>query len=80
MRLTFAVAPIAFGTDKFANVLFDWPDYLAPWIKDIAPGTGQEFMYLVGAIEILAGIIVVLKPATAPTSSPGGWSASSSTC
>ena len=55
MRLTFTVAPIAFGIDKFANLLFDWPDYLAPWINDIAPGTGQEFMYFVGAIEILAG-------------------------
>jgi hypothetical protein len=62
MRLTFTVAPIAFGLDKFANVLVDWPDYLAPWVNDIAPGSGQDFMYLVGAIEILAGIIVALKP------------------
>jgi hypothetical protein len=62
MRLTFTVAPIAFGLDKFANVLVDWPAYLAPWINDIAPGSGQDFMYLVGAIEILAGIIVALKP------------------
>ena len=62
MRLTFTVAPIAFGLDKFANVLADWPGYLAPWMNDIAPGSGQDFMYLVGAIEILAGIIVALKP------------------
>ena len=25
MRLTFTVAPIAFGLDKFVNVLVDWP-------------------------------------------------------
>jgi uncharacterized membrane protein YphA (DoxX/SURF4 family) len=62
LRLTFTVAPIAFGIDKFFNVLVDWPTYLAPWINDIAPGTGQEFMYFVGAIEILAGISVALKP------------------
>lgn len=62
MRLTFTVAPIAFGVDKFFNVMVDWPIYLAPWINDIAPGSGQEFMYVVGAIEILAGIIVALKP------------------
>jgi uncharacterized membrane protein YphA (DoxX/SURF4 family) len=62
MRLTFTVAPIAFGIDKFANVLVDWPTYLAPWINDIAPGSGQDFMYFVGAVEILAGIAVVLKP------------------
>ena len=62
LRLAFTVAPIAFGLDKFFNVLVDWPTYLAPWINDIAPGSGQEFMYVVGAVEILAGIIVALKP------------------
>jgi uncharacterized membrane protein YphA (DoxX/SURF4 family) len=62
MRIAFTVAPIAFGLDKFFNVMVDWPQYLAPWINDIAPGTGQEFMYFVGATEILAGLIVALKP------------------
>jgi uncharacterized membrane protein YphA (DoxX/SURF4 family) len=62
MRLAFTVAPIAFGLDKFFNVMVDWPTYLAPWINDIAPGTGQQFMYVVGATEILAGVIVGLKP------------------
>jgi hypothetical protein len=62
LRLAFTVAPIAFGLDKFFNVMVDWPIYLAPWINDIAPGSGQDFMYFVGAIEILAGVIVALKP------------------
>ena len=62
MRLAFTVAPIAFGLDKFFNVMVDWPKYLAPWINDIAPGSGQQFMYFVGGIEILAGLIVALKP------------------
>jgi uncharacterized membrane protein YphA (DoxX/SURF4 family) len=62
MRLAFTVAPIAFGIDKFANVMVNWPNYLAPWINDIAPGSGQDFMYLVGVIEILAGVAVALKP------------------
>jgi hypothetical protein len=62
MRVAFTVAPIAFGLDKFFNVMVDWPVYLAPWINDIAPGSGQDFMYLVGATEILGGIIVALKP------------------
>ena len=60
MRLVFTVAPIAFGLDKFFNVMVDWPIYLAPCINDVAPGTGQEFMYFVGATEILAGVIVAL--------------------
>jgi hypothetical protein len=62
LRIAFTVAPIAFGLDKFFNVLVDWPVYLAPWINDIAPGSGQDFMYIVGAIEIVAGISVALKP------------------
>jgi hypothetical protein len=62
LRLAFVVAPIAFGIDKFFNVLVDWPQYLAPWINDIAPGSGQDFMYFVGGTEILAGLIVALKP------------------
>ena len=40
LRVVFAAAPIAFGLDKFFNVLVDWPVYLAPWINDIAPGSG----------------------------------------
>ena len=62
LRVAFTVAPIAFGVDKFFNVLVDWPAYLAPWMDDIVPGSGQDLMYVVGAIEILAGVIVALKP------------------
>src|SRR5688500_17632530 len=62
MRVPFPVAPIAFGLDKFFNVMVDWPIYLAPWINDIAPGSGQDFMYFVGATEIVAGVLVALKP------------------
>jgi uncharacterized membrane protein len=62
LRSVFTVAPIIFGLDKFANVLTDWPDYLAPVINDIVPGTAQQAMYAVGVVEILAGIAVALKP------------------
>src|SRR5436305_15004148 len=62
MRLAFTVAPIAFGLDKFFNVLVHWPQYLAPWINDIMPGSAQDFMYFVGAVEIVAGVAVLLKP------------------
>ena len=62
LRLAFTVAPIAFGLDKFFNVMVGWPAYLAPWINDIVPGSGQDLMYVVGAIEILAGVAVALKP------------------
>ena len=62
LRTGFAAAPILFGLDKFFEVLVDWPVYLAPWVNDIAPGSAQDFMYVVGGVEILAGLGVALKP------------------
>jgi hypothetical protein len=62
LRVAFTVAPIAFGLDKFFNVMTDWPRYLAPWVDDLLPGSAQDVMYLVGGIEILAGVLVALKP------------------
>ena len=62
LRTVFTVAPIAFGLDKFANVLTDWPNYLAPWVNDLVPGTAQQAMYAVGVVEILAGVAVAVLP------------------
>ena len=62
LRTVFTVAPVLFGLDKFTNLLTDWTDYLAPWVNDIVPGTAQNAMYVVGVVEILAGITVALAP------------------
>jgi hypothetical protein len=62
LRTVFTVAPIVFGLDKFANVLTDWPAYLAPWIDDLVPGTAQQAMYAVGVVEVLAGVAVAVAP------------------
>lgn len=67
LRTAFTVAPIAFGLDKFANLLTDWPAYLAPWIDDLVPGTAQQAMYAVGVVEVLAGVVVAVAPRF------GGW-------
>ena len=67
LRTAFTVAPIVFGLDKFANLLTDWPQYLAPWIDDIVPGTAQQAMYAVGVVEIVAGVVVAVVPRF------GGW-------
>jgi uncharacterized membrane protein YphA (DoxX/SURF4 family) len=62
LRVGFTVAPILFGLDKFFNWTVDWTNYLAPWVNDIVPGSGQDFMYFVGAGEIAAGILVAFAP------------------
>src|ERR671931_214994 len=62
LRIGFTVAPILFGIDKFFNWTVHWHDYLAGWINDIVPGSAQDFMYFVGAVEIAAGILVAVVP------------------
>jgi uncharacterized membrane protein YkgB len=62
LRIGFVVAPILFGLDKFFNYMVRWPDYLAPWLDRLLPGTAQEFMYVVGVVEIAAGVVVLISP------------------
>jgi hypothetical protein len=62
LRVGFTIAPIVFGLDKFFSVLTDWTRYLAPEISDLLPGTPTQIMYVVGAVEIVAGLVVALRP------------------
>ena len=62
LRIGFTVAPILFGADKFAHVLVNWDKYLAPGISNHLPGTPHQAMYVVGIIEIVAGLVVALRP------------------
>ena len=62
LRTVFTIAPIAFGLDKFAELLTDWEQYLAPWVNDLVPGTAHEAMLAVGVIEVVAGIAVAVAP------------------
>ncbi|WP_306232908.1 hypothetical protein [Agrococcus beijingensis] len=67
LRSAFTVAPIVFGLDKFTNLLTDWTQYLAPWIDFLVPGDAQFAMWGIGIVEILAGLLVAIRPRW------GGW-------
>jgi hypothetical protein len=62
LRIGFTVAPILFGLDKFAHVLVDWDGYLAPELTDLFDAKAHTLMYFVGAIEIVAGLAVAVRP------------------
>ncbi len=62
LHFGFTVAPIVAGVDKFLNLTVTWDQYLPSFMDRMLGGRGHEFMYLVGAIEIAAGIGVFLKP------------------
>jgi hypothetical protein len=62
LRTAFTVAPVVFGLDKFFNVLTDWQQYLAPTVDRIVPGTGHQMMLAVGLVEVVAGVLVAVRP------------------
>jgi hypothetical protein len=62
LRVGFTAAPILFGLDKFFNWTVHWPDYLAGWVNNLMPGSAQDFMYFVGVVEIVAGLVVAVAP------------------
>ena len=62
LRVGFTVAPILFGIDKFLDWLVEWDTYLAPRVDDLLPGTAHQVMLVVGVIEIVAGLVVAVRP------------------
>ena len=62
LKLTYAIVPILAGIDKFTHLLTNWDKYLAPAVADIIPLEPHTFMLIVGVIEIIAGVIVLLRP------------------
>lgn len=63
LRIGFFALPVLMGLDKFAEVMNEnWPAYLAGEYNDIIPGSGQDAMYAIGVVEIIAGLIVLVTP------------------
>jgi hypothetical protein len=61
LKLTFGIVPIVAGLDKFTNLLTNWVDYLCI-NRNMIPFDPMTFMKIVGVIEIIAGIIVLVRP------------------
>jgi uncharacterized membrane protein HdeD (DUF308 family) len=62
LRTLYVLAPVLFGLDKFFNILTYWPMYLAPVATRVVPVGPQGFMYIVGAVEVAAGLLVAWRP------------------
>jgi hypothetical protein len=58
----FTVLPIIAGLDKFLHILVNWDMYLAPFIARLSPISGHSLMMIIGVVEIIAGILVAIKP------------------
>ena len=62
LQFGFTVAPILAGLDKFFHLLVNWDQYLPGVVANISPIPSHTLMFIVGVIEIVAGIGVALKP------------------
>lgn len=62
LKYTFAIVPIVAGLDKFTNILTDWGQYVSSGFSEILPFEVASFMMIIGVIEIIAGILVFIKP------------------
>ncbi|HEY4651879.1 MAG TPA: tRNA (5-methylaminomethyl-2-thiouridylate)-methyltransferase [Pontibacter sp.] len=62
LKYTYGLVPIVAGLDKFTHLLTDWNKYLAPVVADILPFSTSTFMSIVGIIEIIAGVLVLVRP------------------
>jgi hypothetical protein len=58
----FIALPILAGVDKFFQLLVNWDMYLAPVVTRTLSLSAHTFMLIVGVIEIVAGLIVLLRP------------------
>ncbi len=63
LKFTFGLVPIVAGLDKFTDLLTHWEQYVSPGFASMLPFAPHVFMMIVGVIEIIAGIIVLSKPA-----------------
>jgi hypothetical protein len=62
LQFGFTVAPIVMGLDKFFGLLVNWDQYLPSFVNSMVGGHGHSLMYLVGVIEVIAGLGVWFKP------------------
>jgi uncharacterized membrane protein YphA (DoxX/SURF4 family) len=58
----FVAAPVIAGLDKFFHLLTHWEQYLAPIIPQTLGLAPQTIMHIAGVLEIVAGILVAVKP------------------
>jgi uncharacterized membrane protein YphA (DoxX/SURF4 family) len=62
LHWVYGLVPIVAGADKFSHILVNWDKYLAPAVANMLPFAPHTFMSIVGIIEIVAGIIVLIRP------------------
>jgi uncharacterized membrane protein YphA (DoxX/SURF4 family) len=61
LKLVYGLVPIIAGADKFTNLIANWTDYMPAVLGSVTPLDPTMFMYIVGIVEIVAGVIVLTR-------------------
>src|SRR5262249_11611053 len=61
LRIGLGLAAFLAGLDKFFNILAHWTNYISPMALRVLPFSGQTFMYIVGVIEMIVGLVILTK-------------------
>jgi len=61
LKIGLGLGPVVAGVDKYFNKLADWSMYLSPLATKAIPISPPTFMHAVGAVEIIAGLIVLSR-------------------
>jgi uncharacterized membrane protein YphA (DoxX/SURF4 family) len=61
LRIGLGVGPFLAGLDKYFNLLTNWTAYISPLALKVLPFSGQTFMHIVGAIEMIVGLAILTK-------------------
>jgi hypothetical protein len=62
LYIGFTVLPILAGLDKFFYWLVNWDQYLPSEVAGFIPFSGHVFLFVVGVVEIAAGLVVAIRP------------------
>lgn len=58
----FIVLPILAGADKIFHISETWHQYLSLTFTELLPVSAHTFLFIVGVIEVIAGILVAVNP------------------
>ena len=61
LKFSYGCAAVVIGADKFFNYIVDWSKYLSPLISNMLPLSIPHFMYVVGIVEMIVGLLILSK-------------------
>ncbi len=61
LKLTYGLVFIGAGLDKFFNILAVWAQYVERRLPSVFMTDVQTFLYAVGIIEIIIGVLILTK-------------------